>query len=296
MAATFCLVALVGPRGAARAASLTACSGDQVASATTDARNVHGAVIGITAISTWGTVRCSLRERLTIAIEPASDRESTTGALVSISGNPARKRVREVLRPGDVLVYSWRWRNWCAHPGRFIVQAFWSGSAYTAPTPSQAVTPPTCTARDSRSTLLKTRPSITACPAAAYRAGAGLGQPFMSRLIDSVGITLRKRHPPCLLRHTHIKFTVQTKHGSKWSNLSQVQGNPGSRTIGTMLTPTYGGFSVLWAWSNWCGGGNHFRAVAKIDGRTVAGPAVSHGATCEGQGSPSTLTPSYGHS
>ena len=62
-----------------------------------------------------------------------------------------------------------------------------------------------------------------------------------------------------------------------------------------MLTSTYGAVSVFWAWMNWCGGGNHFRALAVLNGRTVIGPTWSQATTCEDPKLPSTLAPSYGH-
>jgi hypothetical protein len=78
------------------AAVLQVCSEDQVAAATTDARHVRGAVVGVTALGTWGTVACSLRERLTFAVKPAADRRSVHGLIRSIKGNPGQKVVSAV--------------------------------------------------------------------------------------------------------------------------------------------------------------------------------------------------------
>jgi hypothetical protein len=97
------------------------------------------------------------------------------------------------------------------------------------------------------------------------------------------------------MRSVRIHFAIQGKLNGRWRQLKKIHGNPALRTVGTMLTQTYGGFSVFWAWSNWCGSG-HFRVFATIDGRAFAGPASTRGATCEARGAPSTLTPSYGHS
>lgn len=141
--------------------------------------------------------------------------------------------------------------------------------------------------------LSATRPPVQACTTADYTAGTGLGQPFLGRLIEGVGIQLRKGRPPCLLRRARIHFAIQAKLNGRWRQLDKIQGNPAQRTVGTLLTQTYGAFSVFWAWSNWCGSGP-YRDVAFVNGRTVDGP--THGATCEGRGGPSTLTPSYGHS
>jgi len=55
------------------------------------------------------------------------------------------------------------------------------------------------------------------------------------------------------------------------------------------------GLGVFWAWGNWCGGGDRFRAFAQVGEQSVAGPTWTQGATCEDPGAPSTLTPSYGH-
>lgn len=291
---TLCVASVVGPRQVARAATPVACSGDQVASATTDARRVGQDVVGLTAVGTWGAARCVLRDRLTFAVQPASDRFSSNGMIRSIKGNPAARAVNVILKPGDALVYSWRWQNWCGAHGRFTLQAFWRGLPYTVP--SQAVKPPACTDRHVRSILGETRPNITTCSATAYRVRADLGQPSMTRLIPFLGIALRKGHLPCLLRRAQVTFAVQGQGGGSWSTLGHVQGNPGHRTVGTMLTQTYGEFDVFWAWHNWCGGGNRFRAFTKVGRRTLAGPTATQGATCDDSGSPSTLTPSYGHS
>ena len=279
-------------RHAARASTLQACGEDNIPLPSTDARRVGGDVVGVTALGTWGTSACVLRDRLSFAVKRSRDRFSRGGVIRSIRGNPATKIVNVVLKPGSVLVYSWRWRNWCGAGGHFTLQARWSGLAYIAP--SQTVKPPTCTSKHSSSTLSKKRPSITTCSAAAYRVTTDLGQPFLTRLIDLVLLTLRKRHLPCLLRHLHISFAVQGQSNGNWMTLSQIEGNPGKRTVGTMLTQS-GGFDVFWAWFNWCGGGNRFRAFAKVGTRTVAGPTWTQGATCQDPQAPSTLTPSYGH-
>ena len=203
---TAALAVVIGQRSAARAVGLQVCSQDQVASASTDARRVGGDVVGVTALGTWGTVACSLRERLTFAVKPAADRMSAHGLIGSIKGNPGQKVVSTVLKPGRVLVYAWRWRNWCGAGGKFALQGSWSGSGYTAFVPSQSVKPPSCIGKQSGSTLTATRSPTTNCSPSAYRVGARLGQPFETYLIDAVRITLRKGHSPCLLRNTHVVF------------------------------------------------------------------------------------------
>ena len=162
--------------------------------------------------------------------------------------------------------------------------------------PSQAVKAPRCIAKGTPSNLRRVRPSIRGCAVADYRATTDLGQPFRTALIDFVQIAPRPHRTPCLLKRVKITFTIQGKSGSgDWGSLRQIQGNPADRTIGAMLTSTYGAVDAFWAWLNWCGGGSHFRAVAVVNGRTVAGPTSSQGATCEDPKLPSTLSPSYGH-
>jgi hypothetical protein len=132
------------------------------------------------------------------------------------------------------------------------------------------------------------------CSTRDYRVMTDLGQPFMTRLIDLVEFTLRPNRRACLLRHVRITFAVQGQSGGSWAALSQIQGNPANRVIGAMLSPDMG-VGVFWAWSNWCGGGDRFRAYAQVGGRPVAGRTWAKGATCEDARAPSTLMPSYGH-
>lgn len=292
-------VSFAGQRHAARAATLPACTMghttfDYATQAATTARRVAGTVVAVTSVGTWGTSACLLHDRLMFAVQDASDRFSPRGVIRSVAGNPAARAVNLILRPGDLLLYSWRWRNWCGARSRFILQASWKALPFT--TPSQAVKPPSCVDRGSRSTLSATRPSIRVCPTTGYQVTTGLGQPFMTRLIDLVEISLRKDKPPCILRHLHINFAVQGQNGGNWATLAPVEGNPATRTIGTLLTHNYGGFLVFWAWANWCHGGNHFRTSAKVGARTVTGATDTQGATCGDTGAPSTLTPNYGHS
>jgi hypothetical protein len=129
-----------------------------------------------------------------------------------------------------------------------------------------------------------------------YRVTTDLGQPFMTALIDFIQIAPRPHRTPCLLKRVKITFTIQGQSGSgDWGSLRQIRGNPANRTIGAMLTPTYGAADAFWAWMNWCAGGTHFRAVAVVNGRTVTGPTWSQAVTCEDPKLPSTLTPSFGH-
>jgi hypothetical protein len=200
--------------------------------------------------------------------------------------------VKTVLEPGSVHVYSWRWRNWCGAGGKDVLQASWGGALV----PSQAVKAPRCIAKRKASILRGVRPSIRSCAVADYRATTDLGQPFRTALINFVQIAPRPHGAPCLLKRVKITFTIQGQRGSgEWAGLRQIQGNPANRSIGALLTSTYGSVGVFWAWTNWCGGGSHFRAVAVVNGRAVVGPTWSQAATCEDPKLPSTLTPSYGH-
>ena len=249
-------------------------------------------MVAVTALGTWGTSPCLLHERLRFAVKPVTARWSPGGAIRRIRGNPATKLVKTVLEPGSVHVYSWRWRNWCGVRGKDVLQASWGGALV----PSQAVKAPRCIGKGTPSILRRVRPSTRGCAVADYRATTDLGQPFMTALIDFVQIAPRPHRTPCLLKRVKITFTIQGHSGSgHWAALRQVQGNPANRTIGAMLTSTYGAVDVFWAWMNWCGGGTHFRAVAVVNGRTVTGPTWSQAATCEDPKLPSTLTPSFGH-
>lgn len=110
--------------GGARAGTVPACSLDYVTQATTVAWRVGTEVVGVTSLGTWGTGPCQVRGRLSFAAQPASDRFSTQGVIRAIEGNPGKKSVDLVLRPGGELVYAWRWRNWCGtRTRRFILQA-----------------------------------------------------------------------------------------------------------------------------------------------------------------------------
>lgn len=282
---------LVGAPPAARAGGLGTCGPDDLAVKNTDARRDLNDVVAVTALGTWGTSSCVLRVRLSVALKAYKKRLSPTGTIQGIKGNPAARALDVVLRPGGLLVYSWRWRNWCGRQGRFVVQPAWGRYAFW---PSQRVRPPTCKSKVERSTFVQVKHGTRSCTRADYRVTTDLGQPFMTRLIDLVEFTLRPTRSPCLLRHVRVKFTVQGRSGGTWAALSGIQGNPAWRTLGAMLTREEG-LDVFWAWGNWCGGGDRFRALAEVGERSVAGPTWTQGATCEDPGAPSTLTPSYGH-
>ena len=98
-------------------------------------------MVAVTALGTWGTSSCLLRVRLRVALKPYRERLSPRGTIQRVEGNPAAKALRVVLRPGGLLVYSWRWRNWCGHKGRFVLQPAWGRYAFW---PSLGVRPPTC--------------------------------------------------------------------------------------------------------------------------------------------------------
>jgi hypothetical protein len=293
--ACLALVAVVAPQGtAARRAALRACTQDTSPIATTHARRVGRDVVGTTALGNWATASCALHEHLTFAVKAWADRMSSQGTITSIAGNGATKTVDTPFRPGGVLVYSWRWQNWCGAQGRFALQATWDGEVYSR-SPSQGVKAPACVSRNGRSSLAAVRPSIPTCSASDYQATTDLGQPIEERLVDFVQLSPPAGRPPCLLKKVRIQFAVQGRSGGKWTTLSPVTGNPATRTIGGMLTPNYGAYFVFWAWWNWCGGGDAFRASVQVSGGSVFGPPQSQGPQCQDAGSASTLTPSYGH-
>jgi hypothetical protein len=281
---------LAGQRQPARAGDVRACGIDDLAVMSTDARRAGADVLALTALGTWGTTPCRLREELTVDVKPYSERFKKGGALRGIRGAPAAKRIDAVLKPGGVLLYSWKWRNWCGHRGSFTVEPAWGGDI----SPSQAVKAPTCESPTGGSRLMQVADAVPRCSTHDYRVPTDLGQPFMTFLIDFVQIVLRKSSKPCLLRNTRIKFAVQGRsNGGPWKTLTSIRGNPARRVIGGLLTRD--GLSVFWAWGNWCGGGDSFRAFAQVNGRSLAGPEQAQGATCEDSSLQSTLKPSYGH-
>jgi hypothetical protein len=276
----------------AQARTLRSCRDDDLSIRSTDAHQVGADVVAVTALGSWGTSPCLLHERLRFAVKPVTARWSPRGAIRGIRGNPATTLVKAVLEPGSVHVYAWRWRNWCGAHGKGVLQASWRGALV----PSQAVKAPRCTAKRAPAILGRVKPSIRRCAVADYRATTDLGQPFRTALIDFVQIAPLPHRTPCLLKRVKITFAVEGQSGGgDWATLRQVRGNPASRTIGGMLTSTYGAVGVFWAWTNWCGGGDHFRPVAVVNGRTVTGSSKSQAATCEDPTMPSTLSPSYGH-
>jgi hypothetical protein len=193
-------------RQAARATSVRTCGPDDLAVKSTDTRREGRDVIAVTALGSWGTSSCLLRVRLTVAVKPYKKRFSPRGTIRSIRGNPAAKALAVVLRPGGLLFYSWRWRNWCGLGGSFAVQPAWGRYAFW---PSQRVSPPICRSKAERSTFMQVKNATRRCTRADYRVTTDLGQPFRTRLIDLVQFTLGPNRGPRLLRHVRIKFTVQ---------------------------------------------------------------------------------------
>jgi hypothetical protein len=285
-----CLSAVRQPT--ARASALRKCGADDLAVKSTDARRQGRDVVVVTALGTWGTSACSMRLRVQVAVIPGKARFSSGKVVRGIRGNPATRTVRRTLRPGSVVVLAWRWRNWCGKRASFALQPVWGKGDLV---PSQRVRAPSCRSRKRPSALLRTKASVRLCTRSDYTATTDLGEPFEDQLIDYVQIAPRARRRPCLLERARIDFAIEGQPGASWMTLGQIQGNPAKRTIGAMLTPTYGAAEAFWAWANWCGGGDRFRADATVDGRSVIGPTESQGPTCRDSGSPSTLTASYGH-
>jgi hypothetical protein len=282
----------VARQPAARASALRKCRADDLAIKSTDARRRGRDVVVVTALGTWGTSACSARLRLKVTVIPSKARFSTGKVVRGIKGNPAMRTVRRTLEPGSVIVLAWRWRNWCGKRGAFALQPIWGKGDLV---PSQRVGAPACRSRKRPSTLSRTKASVHVCTRSDYTAKTDLGQPFEGQLIDYVQIAPRVRRGPCLLKRARIDFAVQGETGPSWVTLGQIEGNPATRTIGGMLTPTYGAAEAFWAWANWCGGGDHFRALASVNSRSVTGPTEMQGPACQDSRSPSTLTANYGH-
>jgi hypothetical protein len=282
---------LAQPHRAAAGSSLSVCTMDNTPGPSISVVRVRGRVVGATSFGTWGTSRCLLRAQLTFAVKRFS--ADGQGTIVQgIEGNPAAAKVNLVLRPGRVVVASRQWRNWCGPPGRFQLQAFW-GQPWFAVTGS--IRPPVCSLRGLPSTLSAAGVRRQLCAPDAYRVVTSLGQGFMQRLIDYVRIDLRAHHSPCVLYGAAVTLAIQRQSGTRWRTLGQIEGNPGHRTMGALISPGRPA-SVFWAWMNWCGGGGRFRPLAHFDGRRVTGPATAQPISCQDPSRPSTLINSYGHS
>jgi hypothetical protein len=173
------------------------------------------------------------------------------------------------------------------------MQARWNHVPYT--TPSQTVKAPSCVDSAQRSSLTTTRPTIAACSPSAYTIATDLGQPTMGRLLSFLEVSLRPHSRPCVLRQLHTSLSVQRQEGKKWATITQIAGNPGRRTVGTLLTHNYGAFSVLWAWTNWCGSGSRFRTRSTVGTRTAISASSSRTATCVDSEKKSRLLPNFGH-
>lgn len=258
----------------------------------------HGDLVGITSFGTWGTSECVLRTRLTFAVKRYAS--PGPGATVrGIVGSPAAVRVDSVLRPGSVVVVSWRWRNWCGPTGRFQLEASW-GQSWLAWT--RSVRAPACGSRSSSSTMASKPSGLRPCAPDAYRTTTSIGMPIEQRMIDTVAIDLRAHRAPCLLERERVSLAVQRRADGRWATVREIDGNPGQRTIGAVLAAGEPA-PVYWAWTNWChGDGDTWRTLAKVGNRQVAGAATR---SQDGEypppdcslssGRPSTLTNSYGY-
>jgi hypothetical protein len=288
-----CGCCVLGAPAATGRSLLTPCGEDQVPLASTAAAGPK--VTGIVAAWTWGTSPCLLNTRLTFVVKRYSQRVSPGGAMRTIAGNPGMARVNVVLKPGAVFAASWRWRNWCGRSGRFQLQPNFRAWPYLA-VPSNALRAPACTARGTRSTLVRVPIRLRSCPAGDLRVRAEIGQGFMQSLIVGASVSLRAHRSACLLRNAKVDFALQRQVGGQWTTVQQIAGNPSHRTIGALLAPGGEPAQVFWAWRNWCGSAGPFRPLAHVNGRAVAGATSSDAPSCQDGASPSILAPSFGHS
>ncbi len=220
---------ILGP--AAATGGTRACGPDEVPSATTVAQVSSKVVTGLVAVGTWGTSPCRLHSRLTFSVKRFAYRVSPGGAVRRIRGNPAVATVDAVLKPGAVVVASWRWRNWCGRSGRFQLQASFKRWPYLA-VPSHGLAPPRCASHQEPSTLVRAEVGVRRCSTRDYRVHPAVGGGFMQSLIYGVGIELRAHHAPCLLTHAKVTLALQQQVSGQWVTLRQIAGNPGHRTIG----------------------------------------------------------------
>jgi hypothetical protein len=165
LAAAVASAAFVGQRFAAKAAAVRMCGVDDLAVKSTDARRQGRDVVVVTALGTWGTSPSLLRQRLTVAVKPYQARFSSGATVRGIRGNPATRTVRFTLRPGNAVVYSWRWKNWCGRLRGFSLQAAWGRSSRV---PSQRVRPPACASRGKPSALAPATVSVRRCSTGDY--------------------------------------------------------------------------------------------------------------------------------
>jgi hypothetical protein len=283
---------IAGSAGARRRARLPACGMNNSPDPYMFARRSASGVVGVTSLGTWGTSRCRLHERVTFAVKRF--RRTSPGATVGgIDGNPASRVVDLVLNPGSVIVASWEWRNWCRPQDRIQLAARWGESGFTWTPRLRA---PACNSGHSASTLSAAPARLRRCSSHVYTFAAGLGQGLTGGLITPVQISLRPGHPPCVVRDLKVSFAIQRESGREWATVRQIKGNPGHRVIGAVLASGQPA-QLFWDWTNWCGGGaGRFRALARIGGRIVTGPATrsSWAPVCGSSSYPSTLTPSYG--
>jgi hypothetical protein len=190
---------------------------------TTVAQVGRKVVTGLAAVGTWGTSPCRLHSRLTFSVKRFAYRVSPGGAVRRIKGNPAVAIVDSVLRPGAVVVASWRWRNSCGRSGHFQLQASFNRWPYLA-VPSHGFAPPRCTSREEPSTLARAAVGVRRCSTRDYRVHPAVGGGFMESLILGVGIELRAHHAPCLLAHASVTLALQHQVSGRWVKLDRSRG------------------------------------------------------------------------
>jgi hypothetical protein len=237
-----------------------------------------------------------LDARLRFVVKRLTLRPSPGGAIKAIAGNPGVAHVHVVLKPGAVFAASWRWRNWCGRRGTFQLQpSFGSAWPYLA-VPTNAVRAPACTSASTRSTLTRVPVRVRRCAAGDLRLNTGIRGGFMQSLIAGTRITLSSRRRACLLVRAEVALAIQKRVGGSWTTLEQIAGNPARRALGALLAPKGEATEAFWAWRNWCGGSGSFRTLMHANGDATPGPVFTDTPVCADESSPSTLTPSFGHS
>jgi hypothetical protein len=252
----------------------------------------QGDDLGVAWFALQGPYTCRLRTRLGFVIQPWSNTEPNgrlDRAIAGVTGNPAELTVDAVLRPGAVVVRSWRWANSCGKRGRFTFFARAGTTAISAWSQDQ-LQAPGCSSRSAPSTLTTANVAVPICSRNEYRLRVISygGVPGGMNAIDALA-SLRGS-APCRFGAA-VTLALQHSSAEGWATVPRITGNPAHVTIGTVLFPST---ELLedWTWANWCGQSGSFRVLMTTTD-TSATRAVGGTPTCQDASLASTLAASY---
>lgn len=262
-------------------------------------RREHGTLRAISWLPTWGSSTCRISAKVKAAVVRWSKTLSRSSKLVvrSVRRTGSVVRVRRHLKPGDVVVRAWRWRNWCGSRHRLAIRIRWGRPALAR---SRRLLPPSCRSHSRPSTLSVTRIRLPRCKASRLRLQSFLAGGMKSHTIEGLTISVR-RGRPCVLR-ARPKLTLQHKGGGVWSKMGSIRGNPGRQRTGAVLAHGHS-VTLYWGWWNWCGRAyGSFRLLGALGthraNRTFnVAKGTSSGSVpfCGAPDKPSTLSASYGY-